>query len=92
VPSDLLHHRERTVGKYGDWYSERCRERKEPADEVPLSQCPRCKVLQLDHDGFGVLLCASCGYCAHASITDGVCDFCGKLTAQPLEKEHGPHG
>jgi hypothetical protein len=66
------------VGKYGEWYSERCRERKEPED-VPQAQCPKCKQWQDDFDGFGVLHCEACGYCTHPSITNaGVCELCGK--------------
>ena len=45
---------------------------------VPESACPRCGAWVEDHDGFGVLFHPACGYCKHASITDGVCAFCGE--------------
>ena len=47
-------------------------------NDVPDSQCPKCKAWLPDYDGFGVLRHPECGYCSHASITDGVCQFCGK--------------
>ena len=43
---------------------------------VPLVECPKCHALHEDHDGFGVLHCEACGYCAHPSATDGKCDLC----------------
>lgn len=48
-------------------------------DEVPSSVCPGCGAEVPDYDGFGVLAHlgdGGCGYCQHASITDGVCSFC----------------
>jgi hypothetical protein len=46
-------------------------------DDVPQAQCPKCKMWHDDFDGFGVLDCV-CGYCTHASATDGQCDVCGE--------------
>ena len=43
-----------------------------------LIPCHRCGKEYPDFDGFGVLHCKACGYCTHASITGGVCEFCGK--------------
>jgi hypothetical protein len=51
-------------------------------DEVPQTQCPRCGNWQDDFDGFGVLYCQSCHYCAHPSVTDGQCDLCRKPITQ----------
>jgi len=51
------------------------------AGEVPETQCPKCGAWIPDFDGFGVLAHLGpygCGYCKHASITGGVCSFCGK--------------
>lgn len=45
--------------------------------EDVYSICPKCGKSQVDNDGFGVLDCEECGYCAHPSRTDGVCDICG---------------
>lgn len=47
-------------------------------DDVPTRECPRCGDSQRDLDGFGALYCQKCGFCTHASITAGVCDFCEK--------------
>ena len=44
----------------------------------PLTACPRCGHEKEDFDGLGVLYCTQCGYCKHASRTDGKCDYCGK--------------
>lgn len=52
---------------------------------VPHQPCPQCKALVPDHDGFGVVAhlgLGGCGYCKHASITDGVCGFCGERRPQ----------
>lgn len=46
--------------------------------DLPTITCPICKCEEYDLDGFGVLRCEACGYCTHASVTDGVCDLCGK--------------
>jgi hypothetical protein len=50
------------------------------SDDTPETACPRCGKWWEDFDGFGVLYCPAwaggCGYCKHASRTDGVCDFC----------------
>ena len=56
--------------------------------------CPSCKHEHEDHDGFGVLYCERCGYCAHASISNEQCDFCrssiGPLPdLPPVQKEGG---
>lgn len=48
------------------------------SDENPTAQCPSCKAMHVDYDGFGVLWCEHCGYCAHPSITAGVCDLCSR--------------
>jgi hypothetical protein len=44
---------------------------------VNIVRCSKCKAEQNDLDGFGVLYCEHCKYCAHASSTDGKCDLCG---------------
>ncbi len=52
--------------------------------DVPDSPCPKCGAWVPDLDGFGVLAHlgpGGCGYCAHASLTDGVCGFCGATMA-----------
>lgn len=46
--------------------------------ELPKMNCPQCGKEYDDGDGFGVLYCPECGYCIHASVTDGKCDYCGK--------------
>jgi len=43
------------------------------------SVCPQCGVEQEDFDGFGMLYCPACGYCKHASRTEGKCDSCGSV-------------
>ena len=47
------------------------------SEQVIVVSCPRCKDEHEDDDGFGVLYCDKCGFCQHASLTGGVCDFCG---------------
>lgn len=47
-------------------------------DEPVIIECPKCGAEQEDHDGFGVIHCDACDYCAHPSSTDGVCDICGQ--------------
>ena len=52
-------------------------------EQQVLAQCRKCGASQPDHDGFGVLLCNSCGYCRHPSSTrdldgDYICDLCGQ--------------
>lgn len=53
-----------------------------PGDDYPTMQCPKCHKVYEDMDGFGVMYCppsmGGCGYCKHASITDGECGFCGE--------------
>jgi len=48
------------------------------SDGMPIMTCPQCGAEYEDFDGFGVLYCEKCGYCKHAGVTDGVCDYCGK--------------
>lgn len=55
------------------------------ADEYTTALCPKCKTAQEDNDGFGVLYCEHCKYCAHPSTTADVCDLCG----MPRGNEHG---
>jgi hypothetical protein len=45
--------------------------------DMPIRRCPKCDDEQPDMDGFGVLHCEHCGFCTHASITNGKCDLCG---------------
>ena len=50
--------------------------------DYPTSECPKCGAAQTDLDGFGVVRCDKCGYCAHPSET-GIpggwkCDICGR--------------
>lgn len=48
-------------------------------NEAPdQSLCPKCGEWVDDWDGFGVLFHEACGYCAHSSVTGGVCELCGK--------------
>lgn len=56
----------------------------------PTMQCPRCKREYEDFDGLPVIYCEACGYCRHASRTDGICDYCGLEDA--LGYHDGPHG
>lgn len=51
-------------------------------DEAIMIACPQCGAEQQDFDGFGVVHCDACGYCAHLSATGGVCDICGNLTGE----------
>ncbi len=53
------------------------RQEEEEAEPVMVS-CPHCGAEQEDLDGFGVLFCPKCGWCTHASITDGRCGLCGE--------------
>lgn len=39
--------------------------------------CPDCGSIE-DHDGLGFIYCEDCGCCVHASITNDICDYCGK--------------
>lgn len=45
-------------------------------DFQTLMQCPQCNKVYDDFDGLGVLYCEQCGYCKHASYSEGVCDYC----------------
>lgn len=49
-----------------------------PMTDLPTMTCPACKRVSEDHDGFGVLYCEHCGYCAHPSVTDGECELCDR--------------
>lgn len=57
-------------------------------NEMPTMTCPQCKREEPDFDGFGMLAHVKpayehgCGYCTHASITGGVCDYCGSNREQ----------
>ena len=48
-------------------------------EDMPEMACPRCEKVYPDFDGFGVLYCAACGFCKHASIDDGRCNFCKRV-------------
>jgi hypothetical protein len=62
-------------------------------EQPPQSQCPQCRAWQDDLDGFGVLVCAACGYCEHASQSgqDGwwVCNACNQQI-RPLDVPRTP--
>ncbi len=45
---------------------------------VPQATCPQCGAMVDDHDGFGVLHCHRCGYCAHPEYLDELCTICGE--------------
>lgn len=49
------------------------------ADDMPTMTCPKCKAEMPDFDGFGVLYHEACGFCRHASIDDGRCNFCKQV-------------
>lgn len=55
----------------------------DPDDDLPTMRCPQCKAEHPDFDGFGMVAHIKpaypdgCGYCTHASLTGGVCDYCG---------------
>lgn len=41
--------------------------------------CPKCgKEYEYCFDLGRVIYCKDCGYCEHASVSNGVCDYCGK--------------
>jgi rubrerythrin len=48
-------------------------------EDIPVMRCPKCLHKSPDYDGCGVQHCDECGYCTHASITDGRCDLCGAV-------------
>lgn len=48
--------------------------------DYPIVGCPSCSAQQEDMDGFGVLHCDVCGYCAHPQSTNGKCTICGAAT------------
>lgn len=54
--------------------------------EQPIIECPQCGHEREDFDGLGFLHCKRCGYCEHASYTDGKCDYCGRLEPSYEEK------
>jgi hypothetical protein len=55
-------------------------ERIDQGEEEPEQMaCPSCGTVQPDLDGFGVLYCPACRFCQHASRSNDICDFCGKL-------------
>lgn len=52
----------------------------------PMSECPRCRLLLPDFDGFGVVSHVHqpddrwpepCGYCTHPAMDGNVCCICG---------------
>lgn len=57
----------------------------ERASDVPTVACPKCGIEREDHDWFGVLYCASCGYCQHPTIEvvngKDVCQLCNKTVS-----------
>jgi hypothetical protein len=53
--------------------------------ETCESQCPKCRAWVADLDGFGVLHCPVCGFCAHPCYSNGVCGICGKPWEEPLD-------
>ncbi len=46
--------------------------------DYPTMTCSKCGHEEHDLDGFGMNHCEKCGWCAHWSITEGVCDACGR--------------
>ncbi len=46
-------------------------------DDINESCCPQCGAWVVDLDGFGVLRHEACGWCAHPSVTGGLCGLCG---------------
>lgn len=52
-------------------------------DEIPVVVCPRCGAKQRDADGFGVLFCAACNYCSHASVDGDTRNLCGLVVRAP---------
>jgi hypothetical protein len=44
---------------------------------MEIADCQKCGAAHEDFDGLGVLHCANCGYCTHASQTGDRCDLCG---------------
>lgn len=60
----------------------------------PQSQCPKCRQWQDDLDGFGVLKCWVCNFCAHPSIDGDTCNLCGRdvsADASPRQQEGWQH-
>lgn len=50
----------------------------EETRDYPTMQCPQCRRIHVDKDGFGFLACIpGCGYCTHPSRMGGVCEICG---------------
>ncbi len=71
-----------TEERFGCAVCPTCEQRVDPTatvDELPIVTCPRCGDEQADHDGFGFVSCAACGFCVHLSRTGGTCDICGDV-------------
>ena len=62
---------------------------REARENQPLITCPGCGAEYEDFDGIGLLYCRKCGYCRHASITAGQCDYCGKPEGNGRINENG---
>lgn len=71
--------------------------------DQPMMACPRCKREYPDFDGLPVIYCEACGFCRHASCTDGACDYCGLEDPSPsneallqqfdsISQHHGAYG
>lgn len=56
-------------------------------DDFDKVTCPVCGAEQVDMDGFGFLDCPHCLYCTHASISNDVCDGCGRNEAEMQEAD-----
>ena len=81
--ADFEHSKIKKIGEIGVSLSpeevEELKEKWAQQYEVPTSICPKCGAEQEDHDGFGVLYCDECEYCAHAAASGDTCDICGKV-------------
>ena len=62
-------------------------EAKAEQERQPKVVCPKCGKEYDDFDGIEVLYCEVCGFCKHASMTGGICDFCKKTEAQLKEEK-----
>lgn len=61
-------------------------------DSTPTVICPHCGASQRDYDGFGVVHCSTCHYCAHPDCTREpggvtVCSLCGSRVRDFIEVE-----